>query len=106
MGCSGRVTARWAGEAGWAAASGERTQGKHKVREQTCAAGPASKTGCGEGGLAGWLASFFFFLFFQKKTKPFLIKQTNLNSNQYLNPNTPKTMHRHECNTHTTIYLI
>jgi hypothetical protein len=45
-----------------------------------------------------------FFFFFQTKPNPFLIKQTNLNSNQDLNPNTQK-----QCTgmnaTHTTIYL-
>jgi hypothetical protein len=44
-----------------------------------------------------------FFLFFQKPN-PFLIKQTNLNSNQVLNPNTQK-----QCTgmnaTHTQLFI-
>jgi hypothetical protein len=60
--------------------------------------GAGLEAACGKG--FGLSSSFFF-----QNPIPFLNKQTNLNSNQDLNPNTQK-----QCTglnaTHTTIYLI
>jgi hypothetical protein len=55
--------------------------------------------GCGEGLGGGWLPFSFFFYFY------FLLKQANtIEFKPGFESKHPKTMHRHDCNTHNYLF--